>query len=400
MPTLLPRRYWIALAALGAGGVAAALLGAPATALLVALAAGAAAGALVMREEDALTPPPPPPQEESADWYAVLDAIDDPLLLLVERRVAVANRAARALLGQHFAGQDVRLAIRHPAAQRLLAGEAEGSVELVGLGAQDRRWRLEVHALSDGASLVRLSDRTDQYGTERMRVDFVANASHELRTPLATILGFVETLEEANDPRDADTRLRFLKIMGGEARRMQRLVDDLISLSRIEAEKYRLPQVAVPLGRLAHETVDAIRTAARAPVEIETSVADGLGTVIGDRAQLSQLLHNLVDNAVKYGRAGAPVKVALAQAGTMVRLTVADQGDGIPAQHIPRLTERFYRVDPGRSRSAGGTGLGLAIVKHIVERHRGRLEIASEIGHGTTVTVLLPAAPAGTVIKP
>ena len=172
---------------------------------------------------------------------------------------------------------------------------------------------------------------------------------------------------------------------------MQRLVDDLISLSRIEADKHRAPADAVPLGALARETADTLRGSRSDAARITLTIEDGLPPVSGDRAQLSQLLHNLVGNALKYGDLAKPVRVTVARGGGMVRLAVADQGEGIPAQHLPRLTERFYRVDPGRSRAVGGTGLGLAIVKHIVERHRGRLDIASTPGVGTTVTVLLPA---------
>jgi len=180
--------------------------------------------------------------------------------------------------------------------------------------------------------------------------------------------------------------------MAGEARRMQRLVDDLISLSRIEADRHRAPADEVPLGALARETADTLRGSRSGASRIELTIDDALPPVAGDRAQLSQLLHNLIGNALKYGDVTRPVRVAVARdGGGMVRLSVADEGEGISAQHLPRLTERFYRVDPGRSRAAGGTGLGLAIVKHIVERHRGRLDIASTPGTGTTVTVLLPA---------
>jgi two-component system phosphate regulon sensor histidine kinase PhoR len=268
-------------------------------------------------------------------------------------------------------------------------------VELVGLGTHERRWEMAVRDLPDGSRLARLTDRTGAYAVERIRVDFVANASHELRTPLATLLGFIETLEEAGD--DAATRARFLKIMFGEAKRMQRLVEDLMSLSRIEADKYSLPREAVELPGLIDEVRDALRTGLVPDAErIVVGVGDGIRPVAGDRAQLSQLLHNLIGNAAKYGRAGGPIHISLAPARAgMIRIVVEDEGDGIPPEHLPRLTERFYRVDPSRSRSLGGTGLGLAIVKHIVERHRGRLDIFSEPGKGTRVSVLLPIAAAG-----
>jgi two-component system phosphate regulon sensor histidine kinase PhoR len=192
--------------------------------------------------------------------------------------------------------------------------------------------------------------------------------------------------------------------MDDEARRMQRLVEDLISLSRIEAEKFRLPDQAVDLAQLVEDTREELADAAgdRGQDLVATLDRD-LPAVSGDRVQLSQMLHNLMGNAMKYGRAGTPVTVELKRdpAG-MIRLSIRDEGDGIAAVHIPRLTERFYRADAGRSRSLGGTGLGLAIVKHIVERHRGRLDIASQVGVGTTVVVTLPPttmATKGAVIK-
>ena len=344
-------------------------------------------------------PPPPAETDERPDLQAILEAIDDPMLVVARQRVTHANRAALLLLGNHIVGEDVRLAIRHPAAAERLAravqddGPAQPPIELVGLGERERRWELVVHDVGPVGLIVRLADRTGAYATEKMRVDFVANASHELRTPLATLIGFIETLEDRNAAEDAATRARFLKIMAGEAKRMQTLVADLMSLSRIEAEQYSTPQTALDLAPLAAEVRDALQPGILADKGLVLiDVQDDLPTVAGDRAQLSQLLHNLIGNALKYGRAETPVQVTLARAGAMVRLSVADEGDGIAAEHIPRLTERFYRVDPGRSRALGGTGLGLAIVKHIVERHRGRLDVESVVGKGTTVSVLLPVA--------
>ncbi|MBR0553963.1 ATP-binding protein [Stakelama marina] len=327
----------------------------------------------------------------------VLEAVGEPLLVVADNRVWRANKAAHALLGQHIVGEDVRLAIRHPAAaERLLsdAGRASGEpINLIGLGRRDQSWEMRVRAVGDGIRIVHLVDRTGSYATERIRVDFVANASHELRTPLASLLGFIETLgEEAGE--DPETRARFLKVMFDEAVRMQRLVDDLMSLSRIEAEKYREPADSVDLGALAQE-VCAELSASGDPRATDLSCAIDSGILVrGDRAQLSQLLHNIVGNAMKYGRAGTPVTIALHEADrAMAALSVSDEGEGIAPEHLPRLTERFYRVDPGRSRKIGGTGLGLAIVKHIVERHRGRLDISSVPGKGTTVRILLPQAP-------
>jgi two-component system phosphate regulon sensor histidine kinase PhoR len=249
---------------------------------------------------------------------------------------------------------------------------------------------MRLGAASDGTRVVHLVDTTARHAAERMRVDFVANASHELRTPLASILGFVEALSDAAGD-DAAIRDRFLHVMGEEARRMQRLVEDLISLSRIEADKHRAPSTPVELAELVESVCAELRRAAGPRGEdLDCTAEADIPPVAGDAAQLSQILHNLVGNAMKYGRAGTPVTIRLVHAGEMARLTISDQGDGIPPEHLPRLTERFYRVDAGRSRALGGTGLGLAIVKHIVERHRGRLDIASRVGEGTTVTITLP----------
>ena len=332
----------------------------------------------------------------------VLDVIAEPVLLVRRGIVTCANASARSVLGKHIVGEDVRVAIRHPAAADRLGpnGTLPGRpVELVGVGAPDQRWEMRTGETADGMRIVHLVDQSGNYAAEKMRVDFVANASHELRTPLASILGFIETLnEEAGE--DPALRARFLKVMFDEARRMQRLVEDLISLSRIEAEKYRLPGERLDLGELL-EDVAAEIAAARSPRagDVSVTIDPGLPAVTGDEAQLSQLFHNVIGNAMKYGRANTPERVSLSlNRSKLVQLVVRDEGEGIAPQHIPRLTERFYRVDAGRSRSVGGTGLGLAIVKHIVERHRGRLDIASRVGIGTTVTIALPAAEAETAV--
>ncbi|MBI0476633.1 ATPase [Sphingomonas sp. MA1305] len=328
----------------------------------------------------------------------VLDGIGDPVLMIRGGVVACANVAARGLLGQHIVGEDVRVAIRHPAAaDRLSAGSALPGrpVELVGLGSADQRWQMAVGETSDGARIVHLVDQSGNYAAEQMRVDFVANASHELRTPLASILGFVETLsDEAGE--DPALRTRFLKVMFDEAQRMQRLIEDLISLSRIEGEKYRLPGELIDLGEVLEDVYAELAAGGGERVgDVTIGFEDNLPAVTGDAAQLSQLVHNLIGNAMKYGRPGSPVTATVGRDRSgMVRFTVADEGEGIAPQHIPRLTERFYRVDAGRSRSVGGTGLGLAIVKHIVERHRGRFDISSKVGVGTIVSVALPPAEA------
>jgi two-component system phosphate regulon sensor histidine kinase PhoR len=333
------------------------------------------------------------------DIRRLVEGMVEPALIVRGSLVAISNAAARAALGDEIEGQDVRLAIRHPGAlDRLLAAEVEpgSETELVGVGGPERRWMMRLAPLAAGAKLVRLTDRSEAHAAERMRVDFVANASHELRTPLATILGYAETLREQGGEIDAETRSRFVAIVHDEARRMKRLVEDLISLSRIEAERFSAPTGILALAPLAELARDGYRRIAEERgSEIRIDAPSDLPPVSGDRSQILQLIENLVGNALRYGRPGTPVTVALRHEDGMVRLVVADEGEGIAAEHIPRITERFYRIDPSRSRALGGTGLGLSIVKHIVERHRGRLAVDSELGRGSRFHVLLPVAPAG-----
>jgi two-component system phosphate regulon sensor histidine kinase PhoR len=391
------RTFW-AIVVVVVAAVAVFVITAGVQGAIVTLVGGIAAALVAAGTGDDATEiaaPPTPPSASILD--EVLDAIIEPVLLVHDGRVSLANTAARELLGQHIVGDDARVAIRHPAAaERLSAPQPLGierPIELVGLGTRDQRWEMRVGEASDGQRIVHLIDQTGNYAAERMRVDFVANASHELRTPLASILGFIETLsDEAGE--DAMVRTRFLKVMDDEARRMLRLIEDLISLSRIEAEKYRLPDHPVDLVALVAEVRAELADGAGARGRDLVGVVDpDVPAVSGDRVQLSQMLHNLIGNAMKYGRAGTPVTVSLRRDDSgMVRLSVRDEGEGIAAVHIPRLTERFYRADAGRSRSVGGTGLGLAIVKHIVERHRGRLDIVSVVGTGTNVMVILPPA--------
>ena len=388
-------RIIVALSIVGVAAIIAAVI--PDARIAVILISGTAAVAVtattpVERPAPAERPPILP---VATSERAVIDAIAEPVLLVVDGRVRIANDAALALLGTHILGEDVRLAIRHPAAaERLALTGSDGSTELVGLGGRDQRVQMEVATIAPGRRVVHLIDRTTSYAAERARVDFVANSSHELRTPLAAIIGFIETLDDDNAGADPEVRKRFLSVMMKEARRMQRLIDDLISLSRIEADKYRLPETPVQLGTLIEEvTADLRDSDGQARADLHLAIAQDIPPVTGDATQLSQVIHNLVGNAFKYGKRGTPVTIGLRRDGeTLICLSVADEGDGIAAEHLPRLTERFYRVDPGRSRAQGGTGLGLAIVKHIVERHRGRLDIASTPGIGTTVSILLPVA--------
>jgi two-component system phosphate regulon sensor histidine kinase PhoR len=330
------------------------------------------------------------------DTPALLEGLSEAAFIASEWRVLSANAAARTLLGRELEGSPLDSVISHPAALEALercGSDDNEEVELTGLDGTRRAWLMRTARLGDGTCLVRFVDRSEARAAEQMRVDFVANASHELRTPLSTLIGYTETLREQADEIDPATRERFLAVVHDEARRMQRVVEDLISLSRIEAEKFTAPTEAVELEPLIDHTIEsAARIADERDSALVREVADGLPRIAADRSQILQLLDNLVENALRYGEPGTPVTVSADVEGTMVHLSVRDEGEGIAPDHIARVTERFYRVDTGRSRSLGGTGLGLAIVKHIVERHRGRLNIESELGKGTCVHVLLPVA--------
>lgn len=409
MTSVSPIRLLVAMALILGGALFASQLAQSGQQFIVMLASGAIALFTVLQDRPA--PPMPDPaalerqrkrilyQGRSEAYQDIINPITDPILLVRNAKVAAANPAAAKVLGNHIVGEDVRIAIRHPAAaDRLANPEARHSGEpilLVGVGSTEQRWELRIHTLQDGLKLVQLSDQSSRYAAEKMRMDFVANASHELRTPLAAIKGFLETLEDPKAGKDDATRARFLKIMYDEADRMQRLVEDLMSLSRIEAEKFELPSDRIDLSDLVGEARDFyIHSRGKKESDIVLNLPDHIPLVHGDRAQLAQVINNLLSNAFKYGKKGTPVTISLTpnKSGTMFCLAISDQGDGIAPEHIPRLTERFYRVDKGRSKSIGGTGLGLAIVKHITERHGGRMEITSEVGTGTTVSIMLPIA--------
>lgn len=345
------------------------------------------------------TPPEaslPPPKEGAplspAGMAGLFEHSGLPMLMTDGERIVVANAAARAAMGSHILGQDARVAFRHPAAVKLLSQSGGGSANIEGLTGPRSSWRMSRQTIDDRHSLIELVNRTAEADISRAHTDFVANASHELRTPLASIIGYMETLVDADAEIDAERRLQFQATVLREARRLESLVEDLMSLSRIEAEKHEQPQSAIDLAPLLRQ---ASRDAAGADRQdrLDFQLPAGNCIVRGDRNQLEQLIRNLVDNALKYGAADAKVAVALKpNERGMALITVQDRGEGIAPEHIPHLTRRFYRTDPGRSRAAGGTGLGLAIVKHIVERHRGLLDIASRVGEGTTVTVALPLA--------
>ncbi len=338
---------------------------------------------------------------EAATAPRVLDMLPDPLLLIdAERRITRANLAARELAGIDLAGHDLAAGLRHPelanATDRVLAGEGGQWVEITLPVPVERSFSVRVEPLgedSPDAAVIAFHDLTAPRQTERMRADFVANVSHELRTPLASLAGYIETLRgPARD--DAEARAKFLAIMDGQARRMTRLVEDLLSLARIEMDEHTIPREEVAPGPLLKEVADGLASQASARNQtIGISVPPDTPPVAGDRDQLAEVFENLIGNAVKYGKEGGAVRVSVtAGPPGEIAISVEDEGEGIPAEHIPRLTERFYRVDAARSRERGGTGLGLAIVKHIVSRHRGRLSITSTPGQGSRFTVTLPLA--------
>ena len=344
-------------------------------------------------------PPPPPAVQRKIDGLTIgqtgmRDLIENSglaLLLLDGERIIVANRIAREEIGQHIIGQDARVALRHPAAVDLLSRPEGGTAGIQGLTGPRSVWQMSRQRIDARYSLVELINRTAEVDVSRAHTDFVANASHELRTPLASIIGYMETLVDEGEDVDPALASKFYNTVLREARRLQSLVQDLMSLSRVEAERHDQPRDALDLGLLVGQ---AARDAAglEAAERLDLKLPDKRVQTRGDRNQLEQLVRNLVDNALKYGDPAKKVTVKLRRGDRdMAVLDIRDRGEGIDSEHLPHLTRRFYRTDPGRSRAAGGTGLGLAIVKHIVERHRGRLDIASQKGKGTTITVRLPA---------
>jgi two-component system, OmpR family, phosphate regulon sensor histidine kinase PhoR len=324
---------------------------------------------------------------------ALLEAISEPLLVVEGNVVRLANAPARRLFGR-IEGRDVRLVIRHPQALELILAHGSGSADATGIVEPGRSWRLVMRRLWHNAVLVRMIDRTDAVSAEKMRVDFVANASHELRTPLSTVLGYAETLaEEADLPHEMYAGSG--QAIRDEARRMLRIIEDLMSLSRIEADRFLAPGEQVSIADIVHTAVSNARHVRGNPTcRFEVDLEEDLPLVRGDRAQLVQVLDNLIGNAVRYGcdKPESSIEISARRSGPWVLVSITDHGPGIAREHLPRLTERFYRVDAARSRQSGGTGLGLAIVKHIIERHRGSLEITSTLGLGTTVSVQLPLA--------
>lgn len=338
-----------------------------------------------------------------------LDAIPLPALLVDQsERIIGANPQALTLLGPQMTGRHFATILRQPpvidAIETILRDKQSREAQhLANDSAQNTTFRVTfnyvngIGAVKGGAVLVSFLDVSHLGHAEQMRRDFVANVSHELRTPLTALMGFIETLRGAARD-DADARDRFLNIMQDEANRMNRLVGDLISLNRVEGEERVRPSEEVDLADQIRSTIRSLKPLAdEAEVGLHMSVPDDPVIVAGDPDQLQQVLTNLIENAIKYGGKSGRVDVVLtisqreaALRAPGARIQVIDNGAGIDPVHLPRLTERFYRADNHRSRELGGTGLGLAIVKHIINRHRGRLRVESELGQGSVFTVILP----------
>lgn len=381
--------------------------------VLGSLMISAAAGGLQRRRLGHALQPRPRSPVRSAMAEAVLAHIPDPVILIDRRAVVLeANKAAHSLLPGLKVGHPLSFALRSPdvldGIEEVLETGAPLRVEYSERVPTERVFEVHIGPLQaevvdvgvrSGVVLF-FRDLTSARRLEVMRADFVANASHELRTPLASLLGFVETLQ-GPAREDPNARERFLEIMRIQAQRMKRLIDDLLSLSRIEMRAHVSPTQVVDLGSLVAPMVETFSPAAKEKgVVIRTALPSHPVCVLGDRDELLRVIENLIENAVKYGESGGAIDVSVEEMeagaghqGGCAILSVRDYGPGIPPEHLPRLTERFYRVDAAQSRDKGGTGLGLAIVKHIVNRHRGEFDITSEPGQGACFTVKLPEAP-------
>jgi two-component system phosphate regulon sensor histidine kinase PhoR len=407
----LRRMLWSVTAALIVGAAVFAWLGFQglAAAVVVSLILAISAGIGERRQPFAVLETP------TSDDLAVLpplarellERLPDPLMLVNDGdRVLFANGAMREVVGVGIERKHVSAVMRNPAILDALArtahtGEPQ-SIEFTVRVPIERNYQAFTARVSSDPAVVMLlmHDLTTMKRAEQMRVDFIANASHELRTPLAAVAGFIETLKgPARD--DPGAREQFLDIMGVEAERMRRLIEDLLSLTRIELNEHVPPRGEVSVEAVVKQAAAALAPLAKADgITITVDSPEQVPAVFGERDELVQVFQNLIHNAIKYGRSNGEVKITLRQQTapgrrgpeSQVVAAVKDDGEGIPAEAIPRLTERFYRVDVKRSRERGGTGLGLAIVKHIVNRHNGRLQIESRLGEGSTFSIVLPAA--------
>ncbi|MBN9078159.1 MAG: two-component sensor histidine kinase [Rhizobiales bacterium 65-79] len=326
------------------------------------------------------------------------EVVPDPIIVFDRSGSVVhANRAALAAFGTTPAGSSIQMKFRAPEMQALIASTlgaagAAGPIDYSERVPLDRLYRVAVSPVGQATGLFAMtfSDHSEARRIDRMRADFIANASHELRTPLASIAGFIETLR-GPARNDGKAREHFLAIMESQTARMARLIDDLLSLSRLEMRSHHRPSATVDLVGLLASVIDTLgHLAAELGVTIERSFPDHAVTVTGDRDELFQVFVNLLENACKYGQSGKRVIVSIEETAAGIDVTVRDFGPGIPKEHIPRITERFYRVDVETSRAQKGTGLGLSIVKHILTRHGARLTIHSEAGKGATFVAHFP----------
>ncbi len=352
--------------------------------------------------------PPAADPVEAPAVAAVVAGMSDPAVLLDRAgRVLHFNAAAAQLAPGLRPREPALIALRAPeivaALREAIASASPRSVTFVDRAPVERWLELTIMPIvvpttfggKDTCLLLIFHDQTPLRRAEEMRADFVANASHELRTPLAALSGFIDTLQgPARD--DAKARERFLGIMHAQATRMARLIDDLLSLSRVELAAHVRPETVIDLVPLLRQVIDGLEPLAKERgVVIEPALSDTPATIAGDREELLRLFENLVENGLKYGASGGRVTVSLTEGESPEgapewQASVRDFGPGIASEHLPRLTERFYRVNAGDSRAQGGTGLGLALVKHILNRHRGRLLIESTPGEGATFTACLP----------
>ncbi len=335
----------------------------------------------------------------SVDTVA-LEGLPVPVVIIDQaRKILGSNQSARKLVGDTAIGKPLSTLIRNPEIldvierSRLSKTTQEG--EYFSSIPVDQYYAVFATPVDADKTALVFHDLTPIKRADRMRADFVANASHELRTPLASLTGFIETLQ-GPAREDPQAREHFLAIMQEQAARMGRLVSDLLSLSRIELNEHVIPDEVLDLKPIVGTVLDGlIPLAEESGVNVESDVADDLPHIYGDRDQIVQAVQNLLENAIKYGREGKKVRLTLSRSTSqkkMVEIAVRDFGRGIPEEDIPRLTERFYRVNVEDSNKQGGTGLGLAIVKHIVNRHRGTLSIESQSGEGTVFRILLPEA--------
>ena len=350
-----------------------------------------------------MSPLPSPDHNAIMSQFAAL--VDDGFLLLDRQfNIVMANTMATRYLGENLIGMAMDDVLESPQLDHDLdvITENRQSTEMVASSAKDdrRRFRVRLRAIDEQLIGVLVMDMTLQHNLEKVRRDFVANVSHELRSPLTSLIGFIETMQSPM-PIDEVTRARFLSIMDEEARRMSRLIDDLLSLSRVETEEHISPTQTIAVDKLVRSAIMALSNRAQ-KVNRTIFFRDKIGRgknndddimILGVHDEMMEVFHNLLDNAIKYGFNNTDITVEMtAPDPHHIAFTVINQGEGIEEKHLPRLTERFYRADKSRSRQMGGTGLGLAIVKHIVNRHRGTIEITSEIGGQTRFTITLPLA--------